>query len=157
MQRDVAQPIWLSGCPKQDLFCYKEVFFLDSLTTIWVEPHRWDRWDSNFYDYRGFQPKTTHPKHSCGGVYVNFKKLLNIVDLWHHISGPHITFWTFSAVSGVYHAWGSFNNYGDKKRRKGLVESLCMVTWQRERIRDVDGISRSRNISGYPGIKKSWD
>ena len=69
-----------------------------------------------------------------GEFMLTLKKLLNIEDLWRHISGPHITFWTFSAVSGVYHAWQSFNNYVDKKKRKGLVESLCLVTQQREGI-----------------------
>ena len=69
-----------------------------------------------------------------GEFMLTLKKLLNIEDLRRHISGPHITFWTFSAVSGVYHAWQSFNNYVDKKKRKGLVESLCLVTQQREGI-----------------------
>ena len=58
---DVAQPIWLLGCPKEDLFITKNAFFA----------FLWDRMDgTQFLRLLWFPVKNNPPQTFLGGVYV---------------------------------------------------------------------------------------
>ena len=76
MGMDVAQPIWLTGCPKEDLFIAKKAKNFASSPSKSGTNYEIEWMELNLYDYCGFQPKTIHPKHSWGEcMYSNLVNL----------------------------------------------------------------------------------
>ena len=71
---NVAQPIWLSGCPTQGIKQAKIAFFVFFASSPWksVKVSCVAKMGRNFDDYPGFQPKKPTPNILGGSVLHNF-------------------------------------------------------------------------------------